>query len=439
MRTIEILARHGATVEQATAFIIQHVGRPAALHEVLVQVGLSAAHVAELLQSRLPGLSAEGVRGFFAFNGLDGAALDRSNATLFPPSSAPTPVPPSAPAPPPAIPGQEDWMTAPAPTILSVVSDRVNGADGPDHAYGGLGADSLNGMGGNDILLGGSGNDTLIGGAGADRLYGGLGNDTLIGGDELDVDRMFGGADADRINMRSNDFAHGGTGNDRINVSFEIPANSSVARGTAILGEGADTIFLDNIRGTHGVDVDLRENVQARDLIHWVTWATSSPLVNVLGFSVARDAIDLGSFHVAGQAAGSRPLGLAVAAIGGVGNMAQILTSPDQPFLMRAERPTTADTFGKGVFVVQGASAPDASSASVAALLDPYGNNHTFGAGQIHFFLANIGSADSALFLFINGASADNTISAAEVTPVVLLTGVRTEDFSAQNLMTAFI
>lgn len=438
MRATDILARLNVTLDQAATFIAQHAARPEALHGTLFQVGLSTAHVAEILQSRIPGLTAEGVRGFFAINGLDGVALDRSSAALFP-TSISAPPSPLSPLPPSAATEQEGWMSASAPTTLDALSNQWRGTEGADHVHGGDGADSLTGLGGGDTLLGGAGGDTLLGGAGADRLYGGLGSDRLTGGDDLDVDRMFGGADADTINMRSNDFAHGGAGADRVNVSFTIPDGASVSRGTVILGEGVDTVFLDNIRGAHGVDVDLRETTPVRDVVLWSTWATPSPLVNILGFSVGHDAIDIGGFHVAGQAAGSRTTGIAVSASGGAANLAQILTAPDQSFLTRAANPTNADTFGKGVFVIQGASAPDATTASVAAFLDPYGANHTFGAGQVHYFLVNVGANDSAMFLFVGGATADNTISATEIAPVALLTGVRTEGFTAQNLMTAFI
>ncbi len=61
-------------------------------------------------------------------------------------------------------------------------NDSISGDSDANHFIGGLGNDSLYGYAGNDILVGGEGNDTLQGGDGNDRLIGGTGSDTLYSG-----------------------------------------------------------------------------------------------------------------------------------------------------------------------------------------------------------------------------------------------------------------
>lgn len=107
----------------------------------------------------------------------------------------------------------------------------VTEEDGADTISGGLGDDIISGNDGDDILDGGAGNDTITGGAGLqDTLTGGAGNDTLT--------------DADGVLE-----AHGGDGNDVINITFDAgwdddangatdPASTNRISG----GTGADII-----------------------------------------------------------------------------------------------------------------------------------------------------------------------------------------------------
>jgi Ca2+-binding RTX toxin-like protein len=72
-----------------------------------------------------------------------------------------------------------------------------------DRLVGNGGNDTLTGLAGNDTLLGGTGNDRLLGGGGNDILKGGAGNDTIDGGADggafPNIDKLFGGAGADRF------------------------------------------------------------------------------------------------------------------------------------------------------------------------------------------------------------------------------------------------
>ena len=97
----------------------------------------------------------------------------------------------------------------------------INGTSSADTLVGGDGDDTINGFAGNDSLKGGRGND---------RLFGGSGNDTLISGfrDPILVEYQpgwpFGGTiitGTTPLDGGNDDFMSGGTGNDRLVVSFD--------------------------------------------------------------------------------------------------------------------------------------------------------------------------------------------------------------------------
>jgi Mg-chelatase subunit ChlD len=111
---------------------------------------------------------------------------------------------------------------------LGTGNDVGNARAGHDHVDGGSGNDTLSGGAGNDYLEGGDGNDTLNGGDDSDLLEGGnnvdtlhgdAGNDRVDGGNDADQifgddgnDELFGGDGADTVNGgNNNDFLHGGT------------------------------------------------------------------------------------------------------------------------------------------------------------------------------------------------------------------------------------
>ena len=78
----------------------------------------------------------------------------------------------------------------------------INGTPNADNLVGTNRNEIINGQGDNDFISGAGGNDSINGGAGNnDRMFGGDGNDTIT-----DPDGILG--------------AHGGTGNDTINVTF---------------------------------------------------------------------------------------------------------------------------------------------------------------------------------------------------------------------------
>ena len=56
----------------------------------------------------------------------------------------------------------------------------------------------------------------------------------------------------------------------------------------------------------------------------------------------------------------------------------------------------------------------------------------------MHYFLINIGTSDMGLYKFKDDSGADNNVVADELTPVALFVGLRTEDFTTQDLFNVF-
>jgi len=320
--------------------------------------------------------------------------------------------------------------------------DELFGGFGPDRLDGGDGADRLTGHEGDDVLLGGAGTDNLSGGSGADSLLGGDGDDSIDSGNDTANDTVVGGAGNDRIWAHNNDNVDAGTGNDRIDVLFHADTAAVPRAGVVRAGEGADTIDFSSMRASHGLVLDLAETVQSRDVIAWnlaLSHGLTAPVLHVRGFNLQNDQFDIGNFNTAFQTTGWWSVAERSWNGSVLVNYAQIVTDPSQPFSRAAATPRTFDEHGKGFFAIRGAAASADDSTSVAAFLDPYGNNHTFGHRLQHYFLVNVGTADSALYLFRDDSGADNRVTPDELIPIARFVGLRTEDFSSTDLMNVFI
>lgn len=327
--------------------------------------------------------------------------------------------------------------------------DALFGGYGPDRLDGGDGADRLEGNEGDDVLLGGAGTDNLRGGSGADSLVGGDGDDSIVSTDgwwgyDTVNDTVVGGAGNDTIWVNNNDDVDAGTGNDRIDVTFTANTAAVSRAGVIRAGEGADVIDFQGMRASHGLVLDLSETVQSRDVISWDLASghgLTAPVLHIRGLNLQNDQFGIGNFNTASQTS-TWPAESSVADRWGGSvraNYAQIVTDPSQPFSRAAATPRTIEEHGKGFFAIRGAAASADDSTSVAAFLDPYGNNHTFGHTLQHYFLVNVGTADSALYLFRDDSGADNRVTPDELTPIARFVGLRTEDFSSTDLMNVFI
>ncbi|WP_414756384.1 VCBS domain-containing protein, partial [Anabaena sp. CCY 9910] len=115
-------------------------------------------------------------------------------------------------------------------TLTVKGSNIINGDDNDNFLSGTPNADIINGFGGNDYIEGLGGNDTIDAGNGRfDRIFGGDGDDVII-----DPDGILG--------------AHGGTGNDTINITFAANWDNDTNPGTAPRSDG-------KITGGYGSDI----------------------------------------------------------------------------------------------------------------------------------------------------------------------------------------
>lgn len=333
-------------------------------------------------------------------------------------------------------------------------ADRINGGDysyyddviyDHDVIYGRGGDDDLSGKAGNDVIYGGLGDDEIYGGSGADTLYGEEGNDSIYSygyyssDDDNTVDYLFGGTGDDYLVIGTGDKADGGVGNDKI--IFNAP-NTAVAVTTAeiIAGEGADQIKIDDLSESSHVIVDLSETTQAKDDIYNVSFqgTLSEVALEVRGFNIKYDTFNLGWFDHYGSDYGNDQAGY-VNKYSNY-NYSQIVKSASENYLIRqTSGETTPDSYGKGFFVIQGAQAAASDIVSAATLIDSYGNDAKYEKGAVHYFLINVGAENSALYRFKDDSGADSNVVPDELTPVALFVGVRTEDFSTQDLINVFV
>lgn len=330
-----------------------------------------------------------------------------------------------------------------ADTIYGGGNHYYDGSDIRDHdvIYGRGGDDNLYGEEGNDVIYGGTGNDYIHGGAGSDTLYGEEGDDTIITsyGDDYTVDYVFGGAGNDTIYISSGDQADGGAGNDTI--TFQGPSTAKTVT-TALItaGGGTDNINAYALSSSNRLIIDLTESTQYTDKIN--NWSTSSlydMAMEVRGFNIKYDIFSIGSFDLNGTNSYSYK-GAGVNTKYDNANYSQILTSASTPYLQRNidYNNPDPDAYGKGFFVIQGASATASDSLSAATFIDAYGNNAAYDKGDVHYFLINVGSSDMGLYRFKDDSGADNNVVADELTPVALFVGLRTENFTTQDLFNVF-
>jgi hypothetical protein len=226
-----------------------------------------------------------------------------------------------------------------------------------------------------------------------------------------------------------------GPGDDSLAVSIEVDA----AKLAIVAGPGADTIRLSTYTDAE-VTLDLSESVQARDVIVEPSFDTlkgTKPLqpVVVTGFDPLVDKLDVGYFDCYGRQYDgfNAAIDYYINSSGAVSyyrNYVQKISSPTQAYQTAG---TGVDAYGKGIFVITGASVASTDLATVAAFLDPYGNNATYGKEKSHIFVFNVAGQGLAVYRFTDDTGADNKIVADELTPLVLLTGVTAEQLDTTS------
>lgn len=308
-----------------------------------------------------------------------------------------------------------------------------------DLIYGRGGDDRLDGEAGNDVIYGGAGNDSIYGGSGADTLYGNEGDDYIDTGSDDEVDTVFGGDGNDRIFIEAGDRANGGAGNDQIRFDGPYTAKA-VTTAQIVAGEGADKISVYKVGESTRVTLDLTETTQAKDdVTGWsVSGSPTDIALEILGFNIKYDTFNLERFDLYGSTSAEYSAGYITSYSSY--NYSQILNSSTTSYLLPSSAsPRTPDSYGKGFFVIQGASAAASDIVTVAAFLDAYGNNAAYGKEESHYFLINVGSNNSALYLFQDDSGADNTVVPDELTPIALFVGVRTDSYTTSELINVFV
>lgn len=342
-------------------------------------------------------------------------------------------------------------------------ADVLDGGDGADTIYGGGnyyygesdirdhdiiygrgGDDNLYGQEGDDVIYGGTGDDYIRGGSGSDTIYGEEGNDTLFAqydsySDDYTVDYVFGGAGNDTIYIASGDQADAGEGNDTITFRAGSSTAQAVTTALIVAGEGQDWINARELSESNRLIINLTEITQNTDKIdEWsINDSTFNMAMEVRGFNIKYDIFSIGSFDLNGTNSYSYK-GAGVNTTYDNANYSQILTSASIPYLQRNIDYNNPDAYGKGFFVIQGASATASDSLSAATLIDAYGNNAAYDKGDVHYFLINVGTSDMGLYRFKDDSGADNNVVADELTPVALFVGLRTENFTTQDLFNVF-
>ena len=209
-----------------------------------------------------------------------------------------------------------------------------------------------------------------------------------------------------------------------------------------VAGEGADKINAYGLSESNRLIIDLTESTQSTDKISgWeIKKGTFNMAMEVRGFNIKYDTFSISNFDLNGTSDFSyRGAGINTTYVNK--NYSQILTSASTSYLQENfdYKNPNPDAYGKGFFVIQGASATASDSLSAATFIDAYGNNATYDKGDVHYFLINIGTSDMGLYKFKDDSGADNNVVADELTPVALFVGLRTEDFTTQDLFNVFI
>ncbi len=347
-----------------------------------------------------------------------------------------------------------NWSDASADQLRSMLNDTILGGDGDDRIDGSYGTDWIDGGSGNDTISMPTGGGVAKGGDGDDRINGSQGNDTLDGGAGNDsfyfysyaggTDSIDGGAGNDTViwqgNSQSSVTINAGSGDDSVTLNgFDGTASITA-------GEGADKITI----GNGSYTIDLTETTASKDTITLnIAVGGNDPMTisKVKGFNVASDMIDVGNYHLIKN---SSTLGSTInsgdySSSDGTlrGDYVQFLNSPTTALqgpqgssassYANGKTSYNVDFYGKGIFVITGASAAAADTATVAAFLNPYGNNATYLSGETHYFMVNIQNQGAALYYFKDDTGANNNIVADELTPQLMLIGVTTESLSHVN------
>ena len=333
-------------------------------------------------------------------------------------------------------------------TIVRLMNDTISGGAGKDSIYGRAGNDLIYGDEGDDVIEGGTGNDTIYGGIGNDTIEGSEGSDVVYGEDgndyirlmnsysaeEGEINTAFGGSGNDTIYAIGGDEVDAGDGDDYL-VFYRTTDNSASA--VVIAGEGSDEIHVNSYLSSKAsslLTIDLTETTAASDAIEFNLPSRITSAVEIQGFDIELDTLDLGSYI---NAYGSSTYFDSMKTYYYSGELrydrVQIVNDTATEWAIKSDATSSPSDYGKGYFVIQDSIAASSSIDDVAALIDNYGNNATYGNGAQHLFLVNVSETDMGIYLFKDDTGANDSIISDELTPLVILTGITTEDLTQAN------
>jgi len=341
-------------------------------------------------------------------------------------------------------------------------SDRISGGDGADTIYGEGNSSfyyynevynfdsSVDARLFDDIINGGEGEDRIYAQFGSDEVYGGGGDDLIYlnhsSSNKTEADGQnegYGEDGDDTIYAVGNDGADGGNGNDLI---YFYRTDNSSDHGVIIGGEGSDQIYVNyynrNTSNASNITIDLEEQTQVQDNISVGLPNRNTSFVEIQHFDLDTDTLDLNEFiniYSSDDSYNGRVYTPQSINYNGdvLQNYVQIVDSETTAWLEysydRAAN-NTPESYGKAYFVIQGEQAASSSTRDVAALIDNYGNDASYGNTDKHMFLVNVSDSDMGIYMFTDDTGANNRIVSDELTPIAVLTGITTEDITYNNI-----
>lgn len=238
---------------------------------------------------------------------------------------------------------------------------------------------TVSGGTGNDVITGGAGNDTLSGSTGSDTLVGGGGNDTITSGAGSDSITGNGGADSITLGSSAND-------NTRQTIIYSAAADGAASGASS----GADSVIQFDANANDATDDWIQMTSTLKALL-------DDDSDNSLDYSAA-DGADGGNQAIAG----------------GTDQEATVLADAEIEIALSA-------------FTTPGL-------ANVVAELGEEIDFSSIATGEEHLFIINFSATQSAVVEYTAGTGGDDTIAAADIQVLGIVTHNDGTGLAAGNL-----
>ena len=351
-----------------------------------------------------------------------------------------------------------DTITTAAGNDVIVTGNGVNTVDagaGNDNITGGTGVDTIDAGAGNDTIAGGGGADTLNGGAGNDSITGGSAADTIDGGDGTDTFTMdnteqagSGTVDGSVINLGATALTQSAVYAATGKFLSADSSGTSVAAGTA-------TYLYSNESTTNAVVVDTLtgiENVTGTAELDYIVGSAGANTINAgAGNDVLTGGAGIDTFvrNGDGSTDGSDTITDFVAGNGGdvidlttngatdTGTSGEIDTDGFLAVTIADGDGTVELADGMTVIISDDTAAGTTAAQAAAYLADVTGDGGSdevvgYNDGEVAYIAIATDAGEVAIYEVIDSDNAA-AIVAADLTLMVVLTGVDIEDLVAAN------